>query len=204
MKTKNIIYLVVVLLFACSTTKKTTETKLKATDTSKTDVSKETVKNTTATTADNTKLNDTKSVDRTVDLLNKQVGEITGSLKTYDTTKPVDSITGRPPLASELIFTNRTSTDNAVKQTEKTTTTTAIVKDIKAAVKEGLNIKVDSVAETKALLAQEALTTKIRTTNNWWWIVMLVVAGAGVGYFFIRKIPFVVIWIKIKGLFGIK
>jgi len=201
MKTKLLYFVFTFLfLFACSTLKKTSETSLKTSIDSKASLTKDIQLNTDSTKTDKSKTNNENTVDKSFDQVSSQSGNITGTLKMYDPTKPIDPLTGKPPLVSELDFTNKTQTDNTVTENVKTGSKSEIINDIKTAVKKGLDVKIDSAAESKVISDQKALTTKSRTSNNWWWIIILVVAGGGVVFFFIRKIPFVVIWNKIKKL----
>jgi len=197
MKTKFYYFLFTfIFLFACSSLKKTSESSLKTSLETKTNLSKDIQLKVDSNVIDKTAINKEKIVEKTFDQVSSQAGEITGTLKTYDTSK-MDPLTGVSPLLSELTFSNKTNSQKGKVGTVKTVEKSDIVTDIKTAVVKGLDVKIDSVSESKALVDQKVLTTKIRS-SNWWWIVILVVGGVGVGTFLLKKFPLVVIWGKIK------
>jgi len=199
---KKLIYILFTLLFiiSCSSLKKTNQTSLKTSVDSKASLSKDIKQSTDSSLTDKSKTNKEKEIVKTFDQVSSQSGNITGTLKTYDPTLPIDPSTGKHPLVSELDFTNKTVSDNKVNNTEKINVNSGIVNDIKVAVKKGLDVKVDSSAEVKAIVDQKVLTTKSRT-SSWWWIAIIVAGGVGAGTFLLKKFPLVVIWDKIKGLF---
>jgi len=202
MKNKIIILILFAALFlvSCSTVKKTTEATAKSKGESITDISKDVQSNEETTTSDKSTLNKEKAVEKTIDKIEKETGKLEGTLKTYDTSLPLDPLTGLPPLQSELTFSNMTTLDNEAIQSEKSNVNSGKANDLKTAIQKGLDVKINEKQETKIQTAEALQTTETRKTNNLWWIIMLVTGGCGAAFFFIKKIPFVLIFTKAKEL----
>ena len=203
MKTKRILYVlfVALIVFACSTTKKTAETSLGVSMDSKETIAKDSVVNSSEIKSDKTVLEEEKEVEKTIEEIGNKTSELSGKLTTYDTSLPKDSITGKPPVKSELEFTNRETSDNKKLQSEKTNENSGKANDLNSAIEKGLKVTTDEKKEEKAQLNQEAETTEKRAKNNFW-LKFVLLAGAGVAlFFFIKKIPFVSIYYRFKNLF---
>ena len=144
MKTKIILLLIAITLLACRTTKSATQT---------------TTETTTKTTqqSDSSKT-DVRFVEKNLEQIEKQSGEWSAKLTTYDTTLPVEKATGKPPVKSELLITNKTK------------------KEIKTAEK----VKSKSLAEHKISVKSES-SKKEKTHNSQqsssWWVWILVGIG---------------------------
>ena len=99
MKTFFYLLLMAITLLACRTTKSATETTTKTTqqtDSSETDI---------------------RFAEMNLEQIEKQSGEWSAKLITYDSTLPVEKTTGKPPVKSELLITNKTKT--IIKKEEK-------------------------------------------------------------------------------------
>jgi len=203
MKTKNIICVLfwALLLFSCSSVKKTAKVATKLSNASETNVSKAVESNTVTNIADNSTVKDEKAVSKSIDQIETETGKLEGSLKTYDTSLPLDPTTGKPPLLSELTFSNLTTKDNQSNKSETTNGNSVKVTDLKTAIQAGLKVKVDKTAETKVQAEEAIQTTEIRKSNNLWWILIIVAIVGGAVYFFGSKIPFVSILSKVKSFF---
>jgi len=137
MKTKIILLLIAITLLACRTTKSVTETTTKTTqqtDSSKIDVRLE---------------------EKSLEQIEKQSGEWSAKLTTYDTTLPPDKITGKPPVKSELLITNKTHVE--IKTTEKVNS--------KSLAKLIISVKSESSKKEKTHNSEQA--------SRWWvWILV--------------------------------
>ena len=140
MKTTFYLLLISITLLACRTTKSATENTTKTTqqtDSSKTDV---------------------RFVEKNLEQIEEQTGEWSAKLTTYDSTLPMDKITGKPPVKSELLITNKTHA--VIKTTEK--------------------VKSKSLAERKISVKSEYSKNE-KTHNseqsNCWWVWILVGIG---------------------------
>ena len=144
MKTKIILLLIAITLLACRTTKSATQT---------------TTETTTKTTqqSDSSKT-DVRFVEKNLEQIEKQSGEWSAKLTTYDTTLPVEKATGKPPVKSELLITNKTK------------------KEIKTAEK----VKSKSLAELRISVKSES-SKKEKNHNseqsNCWWVWIMVGIG---------------------------
>ena len=137
MKTTFYLLLISITLLACRTTKSVTETTTKTTqqsDSIKTDV---------------------RFAEMNLEQIEKQSGEWSAKLTTYDTTLPVEKTTGKPPVKSELLITNKTKT--IIKKEEK----------IKSKTLAKLKISVKSESSKKEK------THNSEQSSRWWvWILV--------------------------------
>ena len=99
MKAKHIfIFLIAIVLIACNPVKQITHSH---------EVSKKTIDSTeiakTETKAEiSAKTDNTKVVEKTMEQIEKETATFEAVLVTYDTTKPIEAKTGKPPVLSEL------------------------------------------------------------------------------------------------------
>ena len=144
MKTKIIFLLIAITLLACRTTKSATEnttvTETKTTqqmDSSKTDV---------------------RFLEKNLEQIEKQTSEWSAKLTTYDTTLPVEKATGKPPVKSELLITNKTHEE--IKTTEKVIS--------KSLAEHKISVKSESSKKEKNHNSEQ---------SNCWWVWILVGIG---------------------------
>jgi len=140
MKTKIFLLLISITLLACRTTKSVTETTTKTTqqtDSSKTDVRLE---------------------EKSLEQIEKQTGEWSAKLTTYDSTLPMEKTTGKPPVKSELLITNKTHAE--IKTAEK-------VKS-KSLAKHKISVKSESSKKEKYYNSEQ---------SSRWWVWILVGIG---------------------------
>ena len=126
-----------ITLLACRTTKSSTETNSKTTQQS-----------------DSSKI-DVQTSEKNLEQSEKQSGEWTANLTTYDTALPTDKVTGKSPIKSELLITNKSQ------------------KEIKTAEKE----KTNSLAVRKSTAKSESkVQEKTHSTqqSSYWWLWVLV------------------------------
>ena len=141
MKTTFYLLLLAITLLACRTTKNATE-------------------NTTVTTTKTTQQSDSSKTDvlfveKNLEQIKKQSGEWSAKLTTYDTTLPVEKATGKPPVKSELLITNKTQT--VIKTAEKVKTNSLAVRKSAA--------KSESKVQEKTHYTQQL---------SYWWVWVLV------------------------------
>jgi cobalamin biosynthesis Mg chelatase CobN len=141
MKTTFYLLLISITLLACRTTKSATEnmteTRTKTTqqsDSSKTDI---------------------RFAEMNLEQIEKQSGEWSAKLTTYDSTLPVEKTTGKPPVKSELLITNKTQAE--IKTTEK--------ENSKSLAKLKISVKSESSKKEK--------THNSEQSSRWWvWILV--------------------------------
>ena len=137
MKTKIIVLILSITLLACRTTKSATETNSKTTQQS-----------------DSSKM-DVQIAEKNLEQTEKQSGEWTAKLTTYDTAMPFDKATGKSPIKSELLITNKSQKE--IKTVDKAKTNTLAVRK--------------SAAKTESKLQEKTHSTQ---QSSYWWVWVLV------------------------------
>ncbi|MEI7504879.1 MAG: hypothetical protein WCJ61_16515, partial [Paludibacter sp.] len=99
MKTKILVLILSITLLACRTTKSATENTSKTTQQS-----------------DSSKM-DVQIAEKNLEQTEKQLDEWIAKLTTYDTALPYDKVTGKSPIKSELLITNKSQKE--IKTAEK-------------------------------------------------------------------------------------
>ncbi len=141
MKTTFYLLLIAITLLACRTTKSATENTI-VTETKTTQQS------------DSSKTN-VRFVEKNLEQIEKQSGEWSAKLTTYDTTLPVEKATGKPPVKSELLIINKTQ--KVIKTVDKAKTNSLAV--LKSAAKS------ESKVQEKIHYTQQL---------SYWWVWVLV------------------------------
>ena len=140
---KTIFYrlLISITLLACRTTKSVTET---TTETS-----------TKTTQQSDSSKTDVRFAEKNLEQIEKQTGEWSAKLTTYDSTLPVEKATGKPPIKSELLITNKTHEE--IKTTEKVIS--------KSLAEHKISVKSESSKKEK--------THNSEQSSSWWvWILV--------------------------------
>jgi len=144
MKTTFYLLLLSITLLACRTTKSATENMTETT--------------TKTTQQSDSSKTDVRFVEKNLEQIEKQTGEWSAKLTIYDSTLPVEKATGKPPVKSELLITNKTQTET--KTAEK--------------------VKSKMLEERKTSVKSES-SKKEKTHNseqsNCWWVWILVGIG---------------------------
>lgn len=155
---KLIALLAVFIFFACATTKKVEETSTKAEVKTETEVTKKVDEQQQLDVKDKTETATDKTIEQNMGLSE----ELESRLITYDTSKPVDPLTGRSPVKSELIQSKR-------KQTQQVTTENVVTSqknNITTAYKASLKSKVASQQKIVSKIVDK--TSKVEKTVPWW------------------------------------
>ena len=151
MKTTFYLLLISITLLACRTTKSVTETTTE-------------IRTKTTQQSDSSKT-DIRFAEMNLEQIEKQSGEWSAKLTTYDSTLPVEKTTGKPPVKSELLITTKTQTE--IKTAEK--------------------VKSKSLAKLKISVKSES-SKKEKTHNSQqssrWWVWILVGIGIPILFFF--------------------
>jgi hypothetical protein len=104
--------------------------------------------------------------------IEKLTAQYEARLRTYDTSKPIDPATGTPPIASDLIITNKTDNSKETNQGEVSQTKLFQNTDIEIDFKFQLQQRIDSLQNVNAKLIS-ATETRETTLNNWWkWLLV--------------------------------
>ncbi len=170
----NRIAFVCVLMFivSCAGTKKVEKQQAKADIKIETQVQKTTDQTQTGTVTDKTISSGSSNSQKSQELIEKETGEWESRLITYDTSKPLDSLTHKPPVASELVQTNKKVKDKKSTGTDNLMISASEVKDVVKAYTALLQQKNDSLSRVNATLQSKATTTT--TTKSNWWIWMII------------------------------
>ena len=155
MKTKILILLMSITLLACRTTKSSTETNSKTTQQS-----------------DSSKI-DVQTSEKNLEQTEKQSGEWTAKLTTYDTALPSDKVTGKSPVKSELLITYKSQ------------------KEIKTAAKGKTNTLAVSKSAVKSESKVQEKTHNTQQTSYWWlWVLVGIVISILIFLVFRLKLVF--------------
>lgn len=103
----------------------------------------------------------------------------------YDTDKPVDEKTGKPPAKSELFITNKKATEATAKATEQVATTTNANNYIKLSQESTFGFKLDSLTNTNE--KSKVTTTDKSATNTA--LILFVLIGVTFILFVLGKLP---------------
>lgn len=185
MKT-TVILLIAFLLSGCGFTKWITEEYRNEKTKTKTEVKTDVKEKTDVTITDKSTVKTDSSNIKALDLIEKLTEEWESRLKTYDTSKPVDSITGTPPLSSELIITKKNQADKKLTESVSQNTSRNQKNDIEIDYRKEIRRVIDStMAENKKLITKTETETKNRTGLAWyWWMLIgaLIPMGFGVAW----------------------
>lgn len=104
----------------------------------------------------------------TIEEIERKTTEFEARLITYDTEKPVIPETGRPPVASELIYSNKTNADKKLTESAKGASSRRQENDIEIDHKRKMRaIKDSAVAES------QKQPVKKETYGAFWWVRLL-------------------------------
>jgi len=188
MRTPKHKLLAIVVLFifvACAGTKKTTKENFSSEVKTSANVQKTSSDQEASKTVDISTIKTDSSVIKALQKLEKLTEQYNASVKNYDTSKPVDPVTGKPPLASEMVISNNKTSDLNLTNNVKTNVNKDEKKDISVDYKKLVQQAVDSVM--KASSKKHATTEMVKETVSWWWVWLI--AGA---------LIMVVIWLIYK------
>lgn len=178
MKTKLLIIALVSLLYSCNLFRNTTTEISKKKDIkTETEVSKK-AEEKTELKKDSSANTDTKIEHyATKKQIDKMIAEWSENYTVYDTSKPVDKTTGKPPIQSERIINYKSD-----KQTNKTIKENSTVDN-----KQEINLKVDSSIQKKSkkeslVKTSDKSETETSTSIPWWkWLVVGMIITLFVG-----------------------
>lgn len=189
---KLICFLILLLVVGCKTTVKSV--KDKAVTQAETNVEKSSVQSAEAKVIDKSAFAEQASAEKTIEEIEKSTEEFEARLVVYDTDKPVDEKTGKPPTKSELFITNKKSSGSTSTTAEASSN--SVVSNIDVKIAQEANIKINSDSLTTINENKQSLTTE-KTVSNKSWILFLVI-GVVMFYLIITKFSFVKLVVKIR------
>jgi len=182
----------VILFCSCSGTKKLEKSNFKSTVDSVTTVAKSSDEKQTGTMSDQS----VKTSDNKIESSeNKQKVTETKTTK-FDGSKPIIPGTGKPPIIEETVKTETESNQKNIKIQEGLTEKLNLQKSYTRE----LQTKLDSLMKVNSSLISKTESKEI-PVMSWWKLIIIGIVIGLIGMFFIQKIPFVVIWGKIKAFF---
>lgn len=167
---KLILFLVVLLFVGCKTTVKSVKQKeqlLTETRVDKSEVAKE-----KSSIADNSTLLTENNIKKTIDEIERAIEDLEARLVLYDTDKPIDEKTGKPPAKSELIITKKKLTEYIGNRKETNSNIAESKSDIK--ITQAINKTITSDSLTNIQEKTKSLTTD-KTISNKSWILFSVI-----------------------------
>ena len=158
---------------SCAPVKKVVETMRASSETTlATEVQKKTEVKESGKTIDKSTSELDSSAQKYLERIEKLTAQYEARLRTYDTSKPIDPATGTPPIASDLIITNKTDKSKETNQGEVSQTKILKNSDIEIDFKFQLQQRIDSLQNVNAKLIS-ATETRETPLNNWWkWLLV--------------------------------
>ncbi len=109
--------------------------------------------------------------------IEKVTQDWTAKLINYDTKQPIDKISGKPPVQSQLEITNHVKSEKVKESTDK----------LKTDLSSHYTTQIDSLSKENSQLKQQLKQCE-RSVSNWWkWLL----AGMGIPFFLIIVWKFV-------------
>jgi len=189
LSTVMIVLIVPLFLTNCTTTKKLEKSSLNSTVATDLNVTKTTDDKQAGSATDQS----VKIADKKTDSSETKNKTIETHTTDFDSSKPIVPGTNKPPVIKETIRYIRESNQKDV-QIQETLTDRL---NLQISYTRGLQQKVDSLLKENSSLSSKTETKETPVTNWWKWLLVGVIIGL-IAMFFIRKIPFIAIWIKIK------
>ena len=192
---KKILFILLIFLCSCSSTKKLEKSNFKSTVDSVTTVAKSSDEKQTGSASDQS----VKVLDKKTDSSEKKNKTIETHTTDYDPSKPIVPGTNKPPVIKETIRYIKESNEKDV-QIQETLTDKL---NLQISYTRELQTKLDSVMRVNSTLNSKTSLSE-KTVSNWYkWLI----GGVGIGVIglcLIGKIPFIIIFSKLKEYFNSK
>ena len=160
---KNTFFILLLCFLAsCSTHRKLTSS---STSSTKLDQTTETHENATLTDKTATKRDSTGSKSLTQSDTTRSNTSI--KITDYDTSKPTDPKTGKPPVIRETVINNTTSSGHNAKSSQQSNVSNQQQNDVKASAEKS------GKSDVKASGKESSKTVEVKDTSFPWWIVIL-------------------------------
>lgn len=149
------------IIMGCAPAKNALKTDVTQKLQSETQVSKNTEVTEKGSAVDKSTLKTDSSGVKALELIEKMTQDFEARLKIYDTDKPTDPVTGRPPLASELEIKNKVTDDKKTSGSESSVVKTDKQNNIQTEWSKVINNRIDSAmkANSKTIANTEATDT---------------------------------------------
>jgi len=186
---KKAIFILLIIFCSCSGTKKLEKSSLKSDIAAETNVTKKTDEKQAATINDQSIKNMDKKTDSS-----ETKSKVTETKTTkFDPSKPIVPGTGKPPVIEETTKIETESNQKDIKIQETLTDKL----NIQISLTKELQQKIDSIQKINKSLSSKT-ENKETPVMSWWKFIIIGFVIGLFAMFFIRKIPFIAIWIKIK------
>lgn len=185
---------------SCNSMKKTTKYK-EDTATKSTIQSNKTIDNTINTTIVDKSIKK-GSIDSLSNLesIDKSIGEYESHTLVYDTSKPIDAKTGKPPLLSEKIIKFKKSNDKKTTQTSSKNENVIQQNDLKVDQNSNTKIVSDSSVKTDSKNKIVSEFKKKRNPNLYFILISIIVFI--IVFLVVKRVPVVAFFGKILNIFG--
>ena len=184
--------MMLIFLVGCKTTVKTV--KENAVTNTQTKVEKSTEQAVETKIIDKSTVAEETKHKKTIEEIESATEEFEARLITYDTDKPVDERTGKPPTKSELFITNKKAFGSTAYKKETGSNTIVSNTDVKMA--QEVTTKINTDSSTTINEKRKVATTDKTIANKSW--ILFVVIGVTLFYLIITKFSFVGLLAKIK------
>lgn len=192
-----LIVLVLFSVFSCKTTRQTSEyVDLK--QQSEIDVLKHTHEKRSGNREGSTVTKSDSVSIHSLEQIEKLTSDWEARLRTYDTSKPIDKETGNPPLSSELVITNRSTTDKQLTENVNTEKNSSKEEFLSETWLKLLNQKIDSSMILNNELIKRTEVKERKVIIYWWaWMLAGILSGIFIAVFFRKSfLPFLSFYIR--------
>ncbi len=189
--------MMLIILVGCKTTVKTV--KENAVTNTQTKVEKSTEQAVETKIVDKSTVAEEKKLKKTIEEIEKAIEEFEARLIIYDTDKPVDEKTGKPPTKSELFITNKKAFGSTANKTETGSNTIVSNSDVKMAQEATTKINTDNLT---TINEKKKVATTDKTIANKSWILFVVIGVFLISFLIFSKFSFVGVLLKAKKIFS--
>ena len=182
---KYILFMAMLFVASCHTQKKVTEN-ISQKQQAETNVSKDTKITENGSAVDLSSVKTDSSGLKALQLIERLTQDFEAKLKTYDPDKPLDPVSGKPPLVSELEIRNKTSSDKNTTSSQSSDTKTNLQKNLQTDWNKVINSRIDSAMEANSKTITD--TELVEKQSGWpWWLFVLIGAALTILIYFAVK-----------------
>lgn len=194
---KKIILFLALLLISCNSQKKVTNANVNQKQKTETEVSKNTEVIEKQTVIDKSTFQKDSTVKKALSEIEFLTEKWEAKLRTYDTNKPIDPVTGTPPLASELVMMKGNTSDKKTTENVNTNVSEKDNKNISVDWSKTIDQKIDSAMKANSKLISNSTSTEKQGLA--WWIFVLIGSGVTILLYFAIRFKW---WKKLSFIFS--
>lgn len=180
-----VMFAFIIIMAGCAPAKKALKTDVTQKLQSETEVSKNTEVTEKVTAVDKSTLKTDSSGVKSLELIEKMTQDFEAKLRFYDTDKPADPVTGKPPLASELEIKNKVTADKKTSGSESSAVKTDKRNNVQTDWNSVINSRIDSAMKSNS---KTISNTDVSDTSTHWaaWTISVLLLIILILSFFVR------------------